>query len=99
VPVPAKLGSEIKRFVARPRPEVGYPSLLINREGKPYGRFGIDEMMDRLQESVGFWVYAHGFRPPLPRSPPSWVGTWNGCAPLWRDREFNSMNFVDVEER
>ena len=36
--------------------------LLVNRLGRAYGKWGIDAMMDRLEERVGFHVHAHGFR-------------------------------------
>jgi site-specific recombinase XerD len=62
VPVVAKLGTEIKRYVARHRPEVEYRHLLISSEGRPYGRRGVDALMDRLTERVGFRVHAHAFR-------------------------------------
>jgi integrase len=48
--------------VARFRPEVDYLELLINENGRPYRNWGVDAMMDRLQESVGFRIHAHGFR-------------------------------------
>jgi integrase len=62
IPVVPKLGSEIRRYVVRHRPEVAYPALLINSDGRPYRRWGIDSMMDRLQDRVGFRVHAHAFR-------------------------------------
>jgi integrase len=62
VPIVPKLGGEIKRYTARHRPEVGYPNLLINRRGRPYQVWGVDEMMDRLGERTGFRVHAHAFR-------------------------------------
>jgi integrase len=62
VPVVPKLGAEIKRYVARHRPDVAYPNLLINEAGRPYGLWGVDAVMDRLSERVGFRVHAHGFR-------------------------------------
>jgi integrase len=48
--------------VARFRPDVPYPNLLINWDGRPYGLWGVDGLMDRLSERVGFRVHAHGFR-------------------------------------
>ena len=30
------------------------PELLINHMGRPYQRYGIDDMMDRLKERTGF---------------------------------------------
>jgi integrase len=62
VPIVMKLGAEIKRYVARFRPEVDYLELLINENGRPYRNWGVDAMMDRLQETVGFRIHAHGFR-------------------------------------
>ncbi|HXM55740.1 MAG TPA: site-specific integrase [Candidatus Dormibacteraeota bacterium] len=62
VPVVPKLGAEIKRYVARHRPEVPHRNLLISNDGRPYGRWGIDALMDRLAERVGFRVHAHAFR-------------------------------------
>ena len=62
IPVVPRLGSEIKRYVARHRPEVPFSNLLINSNGKPYRRSGMDSVMDRLEERVGFRVHAHAFR-------------------------------------
>ena len=62
VPITPKLASAIKRYEGRYRKDVEYPNLLINRLAKPYKRFGVDAMMDRLQRRVGFRVHAHGFR-------------------------------------
>jgi site-specific recombinase XerD len=62
VPISPKLAAAVKRYEARQRPDTGYPNLLINRLGRPYDRFGIDDIMDRLQARVGFRVHAHGFR-------------------------------------
>ena len=42
VPAVAKLGAEIKRYVARHRPEVQYRNLLISSDGRPYSRWGVD---------------------------------------------------------
>src|SRR5947207_3044570 len=56
VPIAPKLAAIVKRYEARHRLEVAHSNLLINRYGRPYQRFGIDKMMDRLQESVGFRV-------------------------------------------
>ena len=36
--------------------------LLINRPGQPYKRYGLDEVMNRVQRRVGFRVHAHAFR-------------------------------------
>ena len=46
VPVTPKLAAAIKRYEARERPEVPYSELLINHLGRPYHRFGIDQMME-----------------------------------------------------
>ncbi|HEY4026579.1 MAG TPA: tyrosine-type recombinase/integrase [Candidatus Dormibacteraeota bacterium] len=62
VPITPKLAAAIKRYEARQRPNVEYPELLINHVGRPYRRFGVDEMMDRLKERTGFRVHAHAFR-------------------------------------
>jgi integrase len=62
IPVVPRLGSEIKRYVARHRPDVAYSNLLINSGGRPYRRWGMDSVMDRLEERVGFRVHAHAFR-------------------------------------
>jgi integrase len=62
VPIVIKVGAEIKRYVARFRPEVDDLELLINQNGRPYRNWGVDAMMDRRQESVGFRIHAHGFR-------------------------------------
>src|SRR5712691_9195744 len=47
IPVVPRLGSEIKRYVARHRPDVAYSNLLINSGGRPYRRWGMDSVMDR----------------------------------------------------
>jgi integrase/recombinase XerD len=62
VPVSPKLGAAVKRYVARDRRDVSYRNLLINEDGRPYGIWGIDALMDRLSERVGFRVHAHAFR-------------------------------------
>ena len=62
IPVVPRLASEIKRYAARHRPEVRAAQLLINSEGRPYRRYGIDALMDRLEERLGFRVHAHAFR-------------------------------------
>jgi integrase len=62
VPITPKLAAAIKRYEARERPEVPYSELLINHLGRPYHRFGIDQMMDRLKEGTGLRVHAHAFR-------------------------------------
>ena len=62
IPITPKLASAIKRYEGRYRKDVEYPNLLINRLAKPYKRFGVDAMIDRLQRRVGFRVHAHGFR-------------------------------------
>src|SRR5205823_4538633 len=41
VPIVPKLGGEIKRYVARHRPEVVYVNLLLNRRYRPYNVWGI----------------------------------------------------------
>jgi integrase/recombinase XerD len=62
VPITPKMAATIKRYEARYRPEVEHTNLLINRCSRPYKRYGIDEMMDRIQRVVGFRVHAHAFR-------------------------------------
>jgi hypothetical protein len=49
---------KIKRSVARFRPEVDHLDLVINENGRPYRNWGVDAMMDRLQEVVGFRIHA-----------------------------------------
>jgi hypothetical protein len=41
-----------------------YLELLINENGRPYRNWGVDAMMDRLQEAVGFRIHrtASGIR-------------------------------------
>ncbi len=62
VPITPKLAAAIKRYEARQRPDVEHRELLINHIGRPYRRYGIDEMMDRLKDRTGFRVHAHAFR-------------------------------------
>jgi integrase len=62
VPITPKLAAAIKRYEGRHRPETSHLALLINELGRPYGRFGIAAMMDRLQRRCGFRTHAHGFR-------------------------------------
>ena len=62
VPITPKLAAAIKRYEARIRPDVPHKSLLINHVGRPYQRYGIDQMMDRLKVRTGFRVHAHAFR-------------------------------------
>jgi integrase/recombinase XerD len=62
VPITAKLAAAIKRYEARHRPRVECANLLINMYGRQYQRYGLDKVMDRLQERVGFRVHAHAFR-------------------------------------
>lgn len=62
VPITPKLAAAIKRYEARQRSEVGTGALLLNQLGRPYKRYGIDAVMDRLECRVGFRVHAHGFR-------------------------------------
>lgn len=76
VPVVPKLAAEITRYVARHRPEVAYPNLLINEDGRPYGLWGIDAVMNRLSERVS----------PSQRSPRSVGGTSSDCELPWAMR-------------
>ena len=62
VPITPKLAAAIKRYSARQRPEVDFPQLLIHSRGGPYETGGINSMMNRLQDRVGFRVHAHAFR-------------------------------------
>jgi site-specific recombinase XerD len=62
VPISPKLAAAVKRYEGRHRPEVEHGALLINEHGRPYSRWGIDSMTDRLQRRVGFRVHAHAFR-------------------------------------
>jgi integrase len=62
VPITPKLAAAIKRYTSLHRPESETRALLLNRFGRPFVKDGIDVMMDRLQERVGFRVHAHAFR-------------------------------------
>lgn len=62
VPITPKLALAMKRYIARDRPRVTHQALLVNACGRPYTKWGIDSLMDRLEERVGFHVHAHGFR-------------------------------------
>lgn len=62
VPITPSLASAIKRYQARHRRPTDVSTLLISERGSPYTRFGIDDMMDRLEARVRFRVHAHGFR-------------------------------------
>ncbi len=62
VPVVPKLAAEVKRYLARHRPDVDFQQVLINRAGQPYAAYGIQAMMVRLSERTGFRVHAHAFR-------------------------------------
>jgi site-specific recombinase XerD len=62
VPITPKLAAAIKQYEARHRLDVEHPHMLINERGMPYGRFGIDAIMDRLKIRTGLRVHAHGFR-------------------------------------
>ena len=83
VPVVPKLGAEIKRYVARHRPEVAYPNLLINGDGRPYGLWGVDAIMDRLSERVGYRYMRMAFGTPSRRLRRSWAGISSGCRSPW----------------
>ena len=61
-PVAVPLMKAIRRYELRERPRVTAPQLLITRRGEPYKTWGLDSVMDRLQERVGFHVHAHAFR-------------------------------------
>ena len=62
VPITPQLALAIKRYIARDRVRCDLDVLLVNRVGRAYGKWGIDAMMDRIEERVGFRVHAHGFR-------------------------------------
>jgi site-specific recombinase XerD len=62
VPITPKLAAAIKAYQGRHRREVEHGALLINQHGRPYQRYGVDAIMDRLQRRVGFRVHAHAFR-------------------------------------
>ena len=62
VPITPKLAAAIKGYEGRHRPEARHAELLINQHGRPYRRYGVDAIMDRLQSRVGFRVHAHAFR-------------------------------------
>jgi site-specific recombinase XerD len=62
VPITPQLALAIKRYIARDRLRGDSGALLVNAYGQPFRKWGIDAMMDRLQERVGFRVHAHGFR-------------------------------------
>jgi site-specific recombinase XerD len=61
-PVAVPLMKAIRRYELRERPHVTAPQLLITRRCEPYKTWGLDSVMDRLQERVGFHVHAHAFR-------------------------------------
>lgn len=62
IPITRQLALEVSRYIAKVRRDVEYPNLLIGYRGTPYVRWGVDSLMDRLQERVGFRVHAHAFR-------------------------------------
>ncbi len=62
VPITPQLALAVKRYIAKDRRRVAADEILINAYGRPYRKWGIDAMMDRLEERVGFHVHAHGFR-------------------------------------
>jgi integrase len=62
VPITPKLAASIKGYEGRHRPPTAPAELLINQHGRPYRRYGIDAIMDRLERRVGFRVHAHAFR-------------------------------------
>jgi site-specific recombinase XerD len=61
-PVAVPLMKAIRRYELRERPHVVAQQVLITRRGLPYKTWGLDSVMDRLQERVGFHVHAHAFR-------------------------------------
>jgi integrase len=62
VPITPQLAVAIRRYASKVRPEVKHPQLLIGVRHRPFVRWGIDSMMDRLEARVGFRVHAHAFR-------------------------------------
>jgi integrase/recombinase XerD len=62
VPITPKLAAAIKGYEGRHRRPIQHGELLINQHGRPYRRYGVDAIMDRLQRRVGFRVHAHAFR-------------------------------------
>lgn len=85
VPVVAKLGAEIKRYVARHRPEVEYRSLLISSEGRPYGPWGVDALMDRLTELLDATPSADGgadARAQRRRQREAWAASSQAATPI-----------------
>jgi len=62
VPISPQLAVAIRRYASKARPDVKHPQLLIGVRHRPFVRWGIDSMMDRLEARVGFRVHAHAFR-------------------------------------
>ena len=62
VPITSGLALEIRRYIAKQRPESKHSHLLSGVRHQPFVRWGIDSLMDRLQLRVGFRVHAHAFR-------------------------------------
>jgi integrase len=76
VPITPRLAAAaMKRYSSLDRPESDSQAWLLNRHGQPFLKGGIDAMMDRFKERVGFRVHAHAFgtrsRPWRPQ------GGWN----------------------
>ncbi len=62
VPISPKLAAAIKRYLAKLRPNVATPQLLVNLRGQAYDSWGVDTMLDHLQARTGFRIHAHAFR-------------------------------------
>jgi site-specific recombinase XerD len=58
----AQLAAAIKRYEARYRGEALADTVLVSEHGRQYTRSGLQQMMDRLRNRVGFDVHAHAFR-------------------------------------
>ncbi len=62
VPVTPQLATAIKRYTSRHRPASDSPVLLLNRNGRPFLKGGVEATMNRLERRLGFRVHAHAFR-------------------------------------
>ncbi|TMB88197.1 MAG: hypothetical protein E6J45_11630 [Chloroflexi bacterium] len=63
VPITPQLALAVKRYVARDRPRVEAEALLVSAYGRAYRKWGLDAMMDRLEERVGSRTCACGDGP------------------------------------
>jgi integrase/recombinase XerD len=62
VPITKSLALAMRRYATKYRPQSDAQQLLIGVRGRPFIRWGVDSMMDRIQRRVGFRVHAHAFR-------------------------------------